>query len=187
MQAVDIDAIRARRDGIEQEITRHREAIAALEQKRSELEIAERVISEFSAEPQTAAAETRQRPRQSAQPKQKRPKGKRQKPGNLPTVPEMITAALRDARERGVAGMRPKEVTAFIRKTYWPQAPSEAITPIIWRMWNKDGVLENNNGIYSFLVVKQAQSNGVSEHPSGSDSDDLLSKTGTFAFTDARN
>jgi hypothetical protein len=144
---VDTDALRAKREAIDQEIARHRdaivasqEAVAALEQKRNELEISERIIAEFGVErPVNGHADEKTDFR--AYPQNQR---QRKKPPNLPTIPDMIFAALRDAREQGKSGMWPRDLVAFIRKTYWPEAPSEAINPIAWRMWSKDRTLEKD-------------------------------------------
>src|SRR6516162_6326275 len=157
LRYIDTDALRARREAIDQEIARHRDAISALEQKRSELEIGERIIAEFGIDrPANGHADEATDFRPNPPDDQKRPK----KPADLPTVPDMIFAALRDARARGAPGMHPRELVAFIRKTYWPEAPSEAVTPIAWRMWNRDGALEkdDNDSLYRLPTEKQGES-----------------------------
>jgi hypothetical protein len=81
------------------------------------------------------------------------------KPPHLPTIPDMIFAALRDAREQGKPGMWPRELVAFIRKTYWPEAPAEPINPIAWRMWSKDRTLEKDETAgYSLRPEKEPES-----------------------------
>jgi hypothetical protein len=186
MIRIDTEALRAKRDAIEQEIVRHREAIVALEQRRSDLDIGERIIAEFATEEsrrETPREETQERMESASQQDksgQKRP----EKPAGLPIMSAMIIAAFRDAHQRGAAGMKPTEVTTFIRKNYWPEAPPEAVTPIVWRMWKKDGVLEKHGSLY-VLPVKRQTHNDVEDGSSDHASDDLLSKARTSAFRQA--
>src|SRR5438552_329241 len=112
MAVVDIEAIRARRIAIEQEIERHHEAIAALEAKRNELEIGERVITEFASE-QGDDPSSHARERST-----NKPKTPTSKPEGLPTVPEMIFEALRVAHGQGKRGLEPAGLTSYIRDKY---------------------------------------------------------------------
>jgi hypothetical protein len=184
IRIIDTEALRARREAIDQEIARYRDAIAALEQRRSELEIGERIIAEFATEQGAPKDESPRREASTSeqeQSDQKRPR----KPEGLPTVPEMIVSALRDARARGSIGMVPAEVTAFIRRNYWPEVPPESVTPIVWRMWKKDGVLEKDGARY-VLPEDGRPHNGASGTASpDAASNDLLSKTRGTAFLQA--
>jgi hypothetical protein len=96
----------------------------------------------------------------------------------------MIVAALRDARAHGSGGMKPAEVTAFVRRNYWPEVSPEAITPIVWRMWKRDGALEKNGPRYA-LPEDSRPRNGGGDAPPDSASNDLLSKTSEAAFLQA--
>ena len=66
--------------------------------------------------------------------------------------------------ERGAAGMEPADVTAFVRKNYWPEAPAEAVTPIVWRMWRKDGTLEKHGSRYALPDARRAH-NSAEDRP----------------------
>jgi hypothetical protein len=70
------------------------------------------------------------------------------KPEGIPMVPEMIIEALNCALSDGRAGLRVSELIAFIRDRYWPDAPTNSVGPVAWRM-SKTGELQNNNSVYS--------------------------------------
>lgn len=154
IRIIDTEALHARRDAIDQEIARHRDAIAALEQRRNELEIGERIIAEFAAEQSAPKGDSMRREAPTSEQQQSDQKRTR-KPEGLPTMSDMILAALRDARARSSIGMMPAEVTAFIRKNYWPEVLPEAVTPIVWRMWKKDRVLEKDGAHYTLPEASQ--------------------------------
>jgi len=59
------------------------------------------------------------------------------KPDNIPSMPEMIEGALKDAAANGRDGLEPKEMTDFIRKMWWPSVRGESVSPIAWRMVNQ--------------------------------------------------
>jgi hypothetical protein len=45
--------------------------------------------------------------------------------------------------------MEPKDITAKIREQWWPDAPSQSVGPIAWRMWKKEGRLVKDGNLYS--------------------------------------
>jgi hypothetical protein len=67
------------------------------------------------------------------------------KPAGIPTMPEMIVEALRDAKSRGQKGLEPKEITAFIADRWWPAVTINAVGPIAWRMYTKDKLTKRNS------------------------------------------
>ena len=69
------------------------------------------------------------------------------KPPDTPTMTDMIREALREAKKEGLAGLEPADITQDIRRKWWPNAPSTAVGPIIWRMWRK-GRLGKDGDIY---------------------------------------
>jgi hypothetical protein len=60
-----------------------------------------------------------------------------QKPDDIPTMPQMITLALKDAVANGKSGLGPAEITSFIKKTWWPEVDINKVGPIAWRMWQR--------------------------------------------------
>lgn len=71
------------------------------------------------------------------------------KPETAPTVPVMVFEALAAADMLGKPGLPPKEITAYIRQKWWPDAPSDSIGPIVWRMWSKDKRLDKIGELYA--------------------------------------
>jgi hypothetical protein len=154
MRAIDIGLIQARRTRLATDIASHRQEIAALEAKLSELEIAEKVFAELALE---SADDTPHPPAPTLPPTldefmegaNLREKEYRAKPPGIPTVPEMIFEALRHAHGLGAQGLEPAGIASYIRGRYWPSAPPERITPIVWRMWKKDKKLEKDGTLYA--------------------------------------
>lgn len=71
------------------------------------------------------------------------------KPPGTPTVPEMIVEVLLRPHLLGYPGLEPKDITAKIRERWWPDAPSQSIGPIVWRMWKKDKRLVRDGALYA--------------------------------------
>jgi len=155
MATVDVAALQARRAQMDAEIQRHREAIAALEAKRDELDIGMRVIAEYAVQtPESVSIEAEEAqtttdipaapikaPRRGSAPREP-------KPDSVPAMPEMIREALLKAHQRGKLGLKPIEITDYIQEHYWAGCPPEAVSPIAWRMWNR-GELVKNESHYS--------------------------------------
>jgi hypothetical protein len=154
MKAIDLGLIQARRAKLDEQINAQREILATLEAKRSELEIAERVFAELALET-TDNDSTQATPRRSEQDgtrlwnRYQESIKELAKPAGLPTVPEMIIEALRHAHGLGAPGLEPAGIVSFIRGRYWPNAPSQSITPTVWRMWSKDKKLEKHDALYA--------------------------------------
>lgn len=171
MKAIDIGLIQARRTKIDEEISHHQgvifdhqEAIASLKAKLAELEIAERVFAELSLETEdiptiTAATGGGKTIVASVAASgslavevnraQKSETNRLGKPEGLPPITEMVVEALRHAHGLGAPGLKPAGITSYIRGRYWSGAPSANITPIVWRMWNKDKKLEKHGTLYA--------------------------------------
>jgi hypothetical protein len=164
MEIVTIGFIRARRAKIDFEIERQQQTIAACETaiadlmaKKDELDIAERVISEIlveegilKKEPEATVA--------PADPENGVTNGA--KPEGIPSIPDMITEAIRNAHARGDKGMEPIMMTAFIRARWWPGVSPEKVNPIAWRMW-KRGQLSKNGSAYALPRPNKARTNGA--------------------------
>lgn len=149
--ATDLLRIRARRRSVADEMSRAEQTIAALKIEDQELAVAERVIGRLVSGDVEKGTE---RLVADITPV-KTPKGS--KPPDIPTVPQMILAVLRDAASaNGKIEMAPSEVTSMIGKRWWPDVPVNAIGPIMWRMW-KRGELEYGDGRWYSLPKSQGQ------------------------------
>jgi hypothetical protein len=103
----------------------------ALEVQERDLETAERVLTSLEAEqePELALVEAAVATTITPQPG---------KPEGIPTMPEMIKEALKDARSRGLKGLEPKEITSFIAAKWWPTVTINSVGPIAWRMYDRE-------------------------------------------------
>lgn len=72
----------------------------------------------------------------------------RKKPDAVPTMPQMIEEALRQAASRGETGLEPAAMLEFIQEKYWPGAGSTDVGSTAWRLW-KAGRLKKSGSIYS--------------------------------------
>lgn len=79
------------------------------------------------------------------------------KPDNIPTVPDMIIKVLEDVQANLLEdGITPEAILAEIRRRWWPEARSNDVGPIAWRMAVKEGRLEKIGSLYS-LPTKQKE------------------------------
>ena len=149
------ELIAARRREIEAEIAQLTGCINDLKAELPDLAAAERVIQRLSGQganqPGVADADAAT-----------------SKPAGTPTIPVMIIDALKDARNRGLAGLKPKTMTAYIAKRWWPNVPSVAISPIAWRM-AKRGDLIKRGSLYKLPPRNTEAADLLSEAPAASD------------------
>ncbi|MCA1379363.1 hypothetical protein I6F34_00815 [Bradyrhizobium sp. BRP05] len=124
--------IQIKRRMISQKITQQREVLAALEAEERDLEIAERVLANLEAE--QPEPELALEPESASTPASE----SSGKPEGIPTMPEMIFEALKDARSRGVKGLEPKDITAFIAEKWWPDVKINNVGPIAWRLYKSE-------------------------------------------------
>jgi len=82
-------------------------------------------------------ADGRRRSRVSARNLRKRRPPVHKKPPGTPTTNEMILVALRDAQERGLPGLAPKGIAAFIRQKWWPHLKGAAVGSAAWRLYQE--------------------------------------------------
>jgi hypothetical protein len=124
--------IQDKRRAISRQIVQQREVLTALEVQEHELEIAEKVLIALDAESEPELALLEPDVRLTAVDLVVG------KPEGLPTMPEMILAALKDAKAKGQRGLEPKDMAAYIATKWWPGVPINAVGPIAWRMYSKD-------------------------------------------------
>ncbi len=114
-------------------IAEQREALAALEAQEHDLEVAERVL--VSLDEDTERIASRDRVVNSEESTATESTGK---PEGIPTMPQMIYEALRDAKARGQKGLEPKDITAFIAAKWWPDVKINNVGPIAWRLYKSE-------------------------------------------------
>jgi hypothetical protein len=172
MQIVTIGFIRARRAKIDSEIARQHEIIAAseaaiaeLRAKREDLDTAERVISEILIEEGILDRGDTEIVPPNAETAVETPPENGNKPEGIPSIPDMITEAVRDALERGDKGVEPVMMTAFIRARWWPGVSPEKVSPIAWRMWRR-GQLTKKGSAYALPPQKRTGANGATQRVS---------------------
>jgi DNA-binding protein YbaB len=125
--------VQYKRRAISQRIAQQREILDVLEAQERDLEVAERVLAALDAE--EAESEVVLEPEQEVAPVSAEPAGK---PEGIPTMPDMIIEALKDAKARGQRGLEPKQMASFIAAKYWPTVTINAVGPIAWRMHTKE-------------------------------------------------
>jgi hypothetical protein len=72
---------------------------------------------------------------------------KSRKPEGLPSIAKMIMAALENAAKHGQAGLKPGELTKFVRQTWWPEVRGEIVCSTAWHL-AKAGKLAKDGAIY---------------------------------------
>ena len=126
-----LKVVQYKRRAISQKIAEQHEILHALEAQERDLEVAERVLTALEAE----EAETEVAPEPDEVAVVAEPAGK---PEGIPTMPEMIVEALKDAKAKGQRGLEPKQMADFIAAKYWPTVTINAVGPIAWRMYSKE-------------------------------------------------
>lgn len=167
--STDIERIRSRREEIEREKKDAVLRISALTSEDQELEIAERVILRLSGRGNHAHSILPSL-RQEAHGVVGGPKEGEvvSKPAGTPTMPEMITEALRFARFVDKSGLTPKEMTKYIAGKWWPEVSMIHVGPIAWRMM-KRGQLTKRSKDDSMYSLPNDESPGAG---TSGDSDD---------------
>jgi hypothetical protein len=133
--------VRARLAEVVDLIGRHEVALAYLKQEHGELEIAVRVMDRFY---------ERQSFGELLPPDRAAPEPDTGKPAGVPTVPHMIAEvlSLRALLDGPGAALAPKEILAEIRRLWWPDARTNDVSPILWRL-AKEGRLAKTGKTYS--------------------------------------
>jgi hypothetical protein len=142
-------------------------AIAEMEARLAELDIAERVFGSLTHTAPTARVVLKPRKTKAIRvkstkidrveaPPTLKVETTRAKPAGLPSVPEMICAAIQGGAKVGKDGMEPREMVDFIAHKWWPNIPPESVGPIAWRMY-KQGRLEKDGPKYRLPVRERAQ------------------------------
>ncbi|TAX42235.1 hypothetical protein ELI02_36050 [Rhizobium leguminosarum] len=140
--------IENRREEIANEMAELKGRLKDLQVELDELAVVERVINRLTGKPTSAVP------------------SKVEKPGSQPTVRQMIKAALMDARQRGLPGLAPKEIRAFIQNTYG-QEIGQQINTTASRMWHHLREIEKDETTGAFFLPKEKPADEVTvESPS---------------------
>jgi hypothetical protein len=144
-----IHLIATRRDEVEKEISRLKSRVQEMEAELAELDTAGKVLARLSGAKwnSAGAVNATQPPKPSSSSKVKKL-----------TMPKMIESSLRQAHIEHKAGLEPREVTAWISRTYDPEVKGEYVSAIAWRMW-KRGQLEKepNSPVYSLPGMNKSE------------------------------
>jgi hypothetical protein len=130
-----IKLIKVKRRVIQDRLADARALVASLETQDSNLAIAEKVLIEIDADDIQLEMEV-ESPREAAPAANEN--SANGKPEGIPTMPEMIFEALRDARDRGIKGLEPKDMTAYIAAKWWPDVKINNVGPIAWRLYKSE-------------------------------------------------
>lgn len=139
---------------LEAAIIKHNQSIASLRIDLADLETAERVYfllngpeagdppsADASSDTDTGHSETDT-------------EADTRKPPGTPSIPEMIITALSD---HIINVAEPKEITRRIRERWWPEAPTQRISVVVWKMaQEQDGRLKKN-GLGYYVAPKQGE------------------------------
>ena len=102
------------------------------------------------------------------------------KPEGTPPVSEMILLALANAHRHGEAGLVPQGLLEVIRAAWWPNATTDSVGPIAWRMW-KTGKLGKEGTLYFRLdrneIWRKKNEAPADRHPQGAS--ELSGESGT--------
>jgi hypothetical protein len=153
MKPIDIRLIQARRKKIQAEIdaiqAEFEKQIVALKAEAKELDIAERVFSRLSLNDADVSTNNNSKKSKQAPPDNGKPDG-------LPAVSEMIKEALAYAVIQGGYGLKPAGILAYVRGKWWPEAQSNDVGPIAWRMWQNDQIDKLQDGEYGLIDAERA-------------------------------
>jgi hypothetical protein len=157
----DFDLILTRRREVEQEIARLKTRLGEMDVELAELDTAGRVMARLSGAKWPPVGEANER--QSATVIVPAAHARL-------TTPDMIIAALANARARGLRGLEPKEIARYINDHLAPNVKGEYISSICWRMW-KRGQLRKDPGspLYSLPEKESAPDLLSSGEQSGAD------------------
>ncbi|QSF54654.1 hypothetical protein [Brevundimonas fontaquae] len=150
------EIVRDRLDEIEDELDRLNARIASLRAEAAELEVAQRVLARLHVDDEADDADLSRAvvPR----PEAFLPTGgTRRKPTSLPAVTDMILKVLENAEKAGIDGLEPRIILAEIQRVWWPDASSESVGPIAWRM-SQQGRLRKDGPVYSLPKKESARS-----------------------------
>jgi hypothetical protein len=86
------------------------------------------------------------------------------KPEGLPSVRKMVLGAIEDAAGRGITSLRPREITAFVRRKWWPSVRGSWVSSVTWKMAQK-GELRAGDGKYGLShKANGATGDAASDH-----------------------
>ena len=144
---------------IEDQMARLKGMLAELEVQASELKIAERVLTSLSIDDEDdgATAPTVVAAVGSAAGvghaggvanghNESEPPSVR-KPDDIPTMPEMIRAAIENSAVTG-RGLEPKQMAEYIDKRWWPGVQPNSVGPIAWRMYKRRELAKRGGRYY---------------------------------------
>ena len=141
---------------IDEQMARVRAMLADLETQASELKIAERVLASLSIDDEDDAALVVESVAVAtgvghaegvANGHDETEHASVRKPDDIPTMPEMIRAAIENSAVTG-RGLEPKQMAEYIDKRWWPGVPPNSVGPIAWRMYKRRELAKRGGRYY---------------------------------------
>lgn len=169
------DRLCDRLNDVEDEIERLSERIAALRAEAIDIKTAQRVINSIQIDGDEETNFTSNVAMRTDDLKtaisglKKLELARKQKPANVPPVPDMIHKVVANAQAAGFDGLEPRLILKEIQRIWWPDATSESVGPIAWRM-SKQGRLVKDGPVYSLPKTESSRT-------AATDLDDLLDNT----------
>jgi hypothetical protein len=156
---IDTSVITRRRREVEQEIVRLKSSIARMEAELIELATAERVMNRLSGTVGDTLGETKA---------QKSSTSIAASPAEHMTLRDLITGALADAKNEGLAGLKPREIQRRIKQVYGVERDAPVVNTRTWRLWKEDKILnKTDGGVYSLPEEKPADENSLTGTSAG--------------------
>ncbi len=136
--------IAARRQAIAIERQEHLDAVKALDDELSELDVAERVITRLmGTSGSVLSEESAPVPDGHFEPSSVLALSAARKPEGTPTMPDMILDILNHRHARGLPGATVGDMKVFIAAKWWPDVTSTEINPIAWRMAKRGQIIKD--------------------------------------------
>jgi hypothetical protein len=157
---MESELITSRENELRAKQTRLQEQMLGIERELAELEVAKAVLARLSGKKQVS-------PVVAAPPAKKSTRAGQKKPGGLPTIKEMVLAALMDARQRNAPGLAPKDIRNFASSRYNFEMGSSANT-VPSRMWRDEKIIrkDTETGLFSLPSKEKPADDTTVESPS---------------------
>lgn len=163
VMAHDLILITNRRQEVEQEIARLKSRLEEMDAELVDLATAEKVLARLS-----GAERGSYGPADKHEPKE----ASGERPNGIPQVPEMIMTVMTDMSGVHRDGMKPTQVTNYIRRQWWPDIKPMYVSTTMWRMAQpKDGrLVKSAGGVYRLPSKENPEgAQSGSDTPSGLD------------------
>jgi hypothetical protein len=154
-------ALAKRRAFIDQEVERLQRELAALEEEREEIAVAERVYKRITATPSVGGALKHGAPKSAPEVSNGAlvpPAEESEGVSSGPTLPEMVFTILDEAKAEGRKGVDSSEMLRVIQDRWKPNFTADQVRPTLWRLVKKQKKLRKRGRLYSRVEDADASS-----------------------------